>query len=139
VTASRFTVAVAEAAERDLEDLHHYLTNRGAQDAADRLVDALLTATDTLEEFPRRGSVPSELDAMSEGEVRELLVGLYRFIYVIEGDEVLVFLVMDGRRDVEPNLRRWLGLDQSVRAFDPSRRRTSPSCATVAIRRPSRA
>lgn len=111
MTASRFTVTVAEAAERDLEDLHHYLTEQGAQDAADRLVDTLLTATDTLEEFARRGSVPSELDAMAESEVRELLVGLYRVIYLIEGDEVLIFLVVDGRRDVEPILRRRLGLD----------------------------
>ena len=110
MTAKGFEVEITSAAQQDLENLHEYLTAEGAGDAADRLVVKLLEAAASLEDFALRGSPVAEMDAAAGDDVRQLLVGTRRVIYLVEGQEVLVFLVVDGRRDFGPILRQRLGL-----------------------------
>lgn len=108
---TRFRVTITRSAQNEIAKLYQYLVGNAAEDAADRLVDALLTAAGSLEEFARRGAVPSEIAPVPEDEVRQLIVGSHRLIYLVEEGEVLVFLIVDGRSDVGPILRQRLGLD----------------------------
>jgi len=64
----------------------------------------------TLAAFPERGSFPKELLALGIREYRETYFKPYRVIYRIAGKRVYVYLVADGRRDMQTMLaRRLLG------------------------------
>lgn len=103
-----FDVRLTRGAEIDLEALHFYVKDNRSAEQADVLLDRLLTAIETLETFPLRGSVPKELDALGIREVRQILVEPYRLIYRVSGKTVFVVVIADGRRDMQALLERRL-------------------------------
>jgi toxin ParE1/3/4 len=108
MTARRFAVELTQGAEDDLEAIHAWLAEDRSPDDADALLDRLLEAVGTLERFPQRGSVPQELQALGITEFRQLLLTPYRLIYRVAGDTVYVFVIVDGRRDMQALLERRL-------------------------------
>jgi toxin ParE1/3/4 len=63
-----------------------------------------------LSRFPERGSHPKELLALGIKEYRQARFKPYRMIYRISGSQVIVYLIADGRRDMQSVLaRRLLG------------------------------
>jgi len=104
VNGKAYDVRTTELAERDLAEMHAYLRSEGAGQAADRLLDRLLEAADSLERFPERGAVPPEASTL-EFEVRQLIVAPYRLFYRLEGMHVIVFLIAHGRRDMRTLLQ----------------------------------
>ena len=63
-----------------------------------------------LAHFPERGSYPKELVALGIKEYRQTAFKPYRVIYRIVGDQVVIYLIVDGRRDMPSVLaRRLLG------------------------------
>jgi toxin ParE1/3/4 len=106
---SDFEVRLTRGAEIDLEALHGYVKDNRSAEQADALLDRLLTAIETLETFPLRGSVPKELDVLGIREFRQILVEPYRLIYRVSGKTVFVMVIAD-RRDIQALLeRRFLG------------------------------
>ena len=103
-----FEVLLSEDAERDLEDVHRYVARRDTIDKADRLLVALEETCLGLSEFPERGNVPKELSSLGMTEFREVHYKPYRAIYRIVGRKVVVYCVLDGRRDMQTLLRRRL-------------------------------
>lgn len=59
-------------------------------------------------ENPERGSRPKELLALGIREYRQVFFKPYRAIYRVIGRRVYVYLVADGRRDMQTLLARRL-------------------------------
>lgn len=106
----RFEVVLTQDAERDLDDLHSYIATYDSPENADRVLDRLLEITDDLSTNPERGSVPKELQSLGIQEYRQSFFKPYRVIYRIVDEQVVVYLIADGRRDMQSLLaRRLLG------------------------------
>jgi toxin ParE1/3/4 len=61
-----------------------------------------------LAELTDRGSYPRELAALGIHDYREIFFKPYRIIYRISGRFVYIFLIADGRRDMQTLLQRRL-------------------------------
>lgn len=101
---------LTEDAERDLDDLYSYIAQQDSPQSANRVLDRLLEATQELAMFPERGSQPKELRAIGIQEYRQVFFKPYRIIYRVLDSQVVVYLIADGRRDMQSLLsRRLLG------------------------------
>lgn len=106
----RFEVVLTEDAEHDLEDLHRYIATYDSLENADRVLERLLRVAENLAIDPERGSVPKELRSLGIKEYRQLFFKPYRVIYRVVDVRVVVYLIADGRRDMQSLLsRRLLG------------------------------
>lgn len=103
-------VLLTADAERDLEELVEHIAHTDSPRAAAHVLDRLLTLTDTLAAHAERGAVPRELQPLGIREYRQVFFKPYRVIYRIVEDRVIVYLIADGRRDLQALLaRRLLG------------------------------
>ncbi|MBK5276095.1 MAG: type II toxin-antitoxin system RelE/ParE family toxin [Desulfuromonadales bacterium] len=99
-------VVLLEAAEWDLFDIHQYIEQHDSPESADRLLDDLERCLAGLDTLPERGHYPPELERVGIHLYREIHFKPYRIIYAIEGDRVVVYGVLDGRRDMQTILQR---------------------------------
>lgn len=107
---AKFRVLLTAGAERDLETLYDHVVRSDGVPQAHRLLDQLMESVDSLTSFPERGGHPRELISLGIKEYRQILFKPYRVIYRINGQQVVVYLVVDGRRDMQSLLaRRLLG------------------------------
>ena len=90
---------VSERAAADLDDIWYYVaTESGSPELANRLVDSI---TDTFLLIARRPHLGrSRNDDFGVGS-RSLSVGEYVIVYRIEGKDVRVMRVAQGRRDLD--------------------------------------
>ncbi|GAJ29280.1 type II toxin-antitoxin system RelE/ParE family toxin [Acidomonas methanolica] len=105
---TRFDVELTEGAEHDLEEIHAYLAENRSPDDADALLDEFVGAIESLENFPLRGAVPKELDALGIREFRQILLRQFRLIYRTTSSTVFIMVIADGRRDMQSLLERRL-------------------------------
>lgn len=106
----RLEVLLTEDAEQDLEELYDYVANFDSPKSADYLLERLLELTDSLAASPERGSQPKELRSLGIQEYRQVFFKPYRVIYRIIDSTVVVYVIADGRRDMQTLLsRRLLG------------------------------
>lgn len=106
----RREVVLTQDAERDLEELYAYIAKFDSPKRADHVLDKVLSIADTLATFPQRGSQPPELRAIGMEEFRQVFFKPYRVIYRIHDAQVVIYLIADGRRDMQSILaRRLLG------------------------------
>ena len=106
----RYQIVVTEDAERDLEDLYSYIARNDSPESAERVLEGLLAATEKLATLAERGLIPKELRALGIQEYRQVLFKPYRVIYRIVGRQAVIYLIPDGRRDMQSLLsRRLLG------------------------------
>jgi toxin ParE1/3/4 len=103
-----FAVLLTVDAARDLEDLYQYIAVHGAPGKADHVLTNIEKVFGSLSEFPERGVYPKELLALGIRDYREIFFKPYRLIYRVAGDVVHVFLIADGRRDMQTLLQRRL-------------------------------
>jgi toxin ParE1/3/4 len=109
-TPARFKVMLTAGAEQDLEAIHDYIAEFDCVANADCVLDQLLEAVESLSRLPERGSYPKELIALGIREYRQTSFKPYRVIYRVIGNQVVIYLVADGRRDMQSVLaRRLLG------------------------------
>lgn len=105
---AKFAVQITEAAEIDLQQIIQAVAERASALSAERLLDGLLVCVSTLETFPDRGSVPSELSELGVKDFRQLVFQTYRVIYRVLGKNVFVLVIADGRQDMQRLLERRL-------------------------------
>lgn len=106
----RFEVLLTRGAEQDLEALYDYVAEFDSPAKADALLDKLMEVVNGLVLSPERGSYPKELAALGIKAFRQTAFKPYRVIYRVAGQQVLVYLIADGRRDMQSLLaRRLLG------------------------------
>lgn len=105
-----YEVLLTHSAERDLEAIYDYIAENDTQANANYLLDKLTAVAATLADFPERGAYPPELLALGIREYRQVYFKPYRLIYRVSGKQVLIYLIVDGRRDMQTLLmRRVLG------------------------------
>lgn len=106
----RYKVLLTEGAEHDLEEIHSYIAQYDSPNSADGVLDGLTEVAASLSTFPERGSHPQELLALGIREYRQSFFKPYRVIYGVIGKQVIVYVIADGRRDMQSLLsRRLLG------------------------------
>lgn len=105
-----FEVLLTRGAEQDLEAIYDYIAEFDCVASANRVLDALLAAVESLSKAPARGSYPKELVSLGIKEYRQAFFKPYRMIYRVTGSQVIIYLIADGRRDMQSVLaRRLLG------------------------------
>ena len=109
-TPAKFEVLLTEGAEQDLEAIHDYISEFDCVANANYVLDAVMDVVKILAKFPERGSYPKELVGLGIKEYRQALFKPYRVIYRVTGSQVIIYLIADGRRDMQTVLaRRLLG------------------------------
>jgi toxin ParE1/3/4 len=68
---------------------------------ADHVLDQLMQVAQGLSRFPERGSYPKELVSLGIKEYRQTAFKPYRVIYRVLGKQVVIYLIADGRRDMQ--------------------------------------
>ncbi len=103
-------VSLTKDAERGLEEIYLYIAEHDSRHSADHVLNRLVQATDALRTSPDRGSHVNELRSLGISEYRQIFVKPYRLIYRVHANQVIVYVVGDGRRDIASLLaRRLLG------------------------------
>ena len=107
---AKFEVLLTEGAEQDLEAIHDYLSEFDCVTNANHVLDELMDIVESLSKIPERGSYPKELVGLGIKEYRQTFFKPYRVIYRVTGGQVIIYLIADGRRDMQSVLaRRLLG------------------------------
>ena len=104
----RYDVRLTAGAERDLESIYDYIAEFDSRASANHVLDKLLKTAEILASFPERGAYPRELLALGIREYRQVFFKPYRAIYRLIGKQVYVYLIADGRRDMQTLLARRL-------------------------------
>jgi len=90
---------VAPRAERDLDDIWHYVANEsGSIEIANRLIDSITDQFFFLAGFPYLGRSRDEDFGVG---YRSFAVGEYVIVYCLDAEDVLILRVTHGRRDIE--------------------------------------
>jgi plasmid stabilization system protein ParE len=96
-----YHVIILPDAERELEEAYRWVREE-APHHADKWLDGLLAARDSLSEFPERCSLAPENEHFRE-EIRQLLYGKrggrYRLLFTIERDTVFILPIRHAARD----------------------------------------
>jgi toxin ParE1/3/4 len=103
-----YKVLLTKSAEHDLEAIYDYITEYDSRASGDYVLNHLLSLTESLSAFPERGTYPKELQTLGIREYRQNFFKPYRIIYRIIEKQVLIYLIADGRRDMQSLLARRL-------------------------------
>jgi toxin ParE1/3/4 len=104
----RYEVLLTAGAARDLEAIHEYIAEHDSPARADYVLDRLAEVVLRLATLPERGGYPRELVALGNREYRQVFFKPFRVIYRVSSRQVLVYLIADGRRDLQSLLARRL-------------------------------
>lgn len=103
-----YEVLITEGAERDLEEIYSYIAEADSRNRADHVLTRLLEVAESLATMPERGSHPKELLALGIREYRQAFFKPYRIVYRVMGERVFIYVIVDGRRDMQSLLSRRL-------------------------------
>ncbi|MBA3582742.1 MAG: type II toxin-antitoxin system RelE/ParE family toxin [Gammaproteobacteria bacterium] len=102
----RHEVFLTTGARYDLEDIYDYIATSDSRKHADHVLDQLMGLVQKLIINPNRGSYPKELAALGIHEYRQVFFKPYRVIYRVIDKRVIIYLIVDGRRDLQSLLIR---------------------------------
>jgi len=105
---SKYRVLIVQDAERDLADIVNYIAETDSAASTNHVLDRILEICDRLEQFPERGHFPPELRAIGMKRYRQVQFKPYRIIYEIRQRDVVVHIILDGRRSFQGLLERRL-------------------------------
>jgi toxin ParE1/3/4 len=103
-----YEVLLTDDASEDLNDIYQYISSNDSYESADYVLDNFEALIASLAEQPSRGSYPNELSALGIKDFRQLLFKPYRLIYSVVDQQVVIYCVLDGRRDIQAALERRL-------------------------------
>jgi toxin ParE1/3/4 len=107
---AKFEVLLTQGAEQDLEAIHDYICEFDCVESANYVLVALMDVVASLSRLPERSSYPRELVGLGIKEYRQTFFKPYRVIYRVADNKVIIYLIVDGRRDMQTVLaRRLLG------------------------------
>ena len=101
MSSASYEVLVTSGAERDLASLYDYIAESDSPSKADLVLDQLLLGIRSLEQHPERGTYPRELVDLGIHDYRQVFYKPYRIVYRMQDKQVLVYLVADGRRNMQ--------------------------------------
>ena len=103
-----FEVQLTTDAVRDLEEICDDIERHRSPAEADNVLVQIEQTLESLSEFPDRGRCPRELLDVGIQEYREIFFKPYRIFYRVTERVVYVYLIADGRRDMQALLQRRL-------------------------------
>ena len=103
-----YEVLITDDAEIDLQELYEYVAHADSIGGADRVLDRLEELAGTLASDASRGSTPKELQSLGVGDYRQVFFKPYRVVYRVLDQRVVIYLIADGRRDMQSLLSRRL-------------------------------
>jgi len=105
-----FRVLLTDDAVGDLEQIDKYIAEHDSAKSANHGLDRIEEVVLSLATMPNRGHFPAELLSLGIREYREVFFKPYRIVYRVVDDAVYVYLITDGRGDMQAVLaRRLLG------------------------------
>lgn len=104
----KYKVLLTFDAENDLASIFDYIAKHHTVENALYVLDQLEQTVSSLSDLPERGNHPKELSELGIRDYREVFFKPYRIIYRVSGKLVYVFLVSDGRRDMQALLQHRL-------------------------------
>ncbi len=102
----RSRIFILQEAEDDIFELYKYIFENDLKESATYVYDQLQDTINRLEEYPERGHYPPELERIGVTGFREIHFKPYRIVYEIDGRQVFIHAVLDGRRDIQSLLER---------------------------------
>ena len=104
----RHEVLLTADAVSDLREIVAWISANDAPAKAGHVLERIEAAIFALAQYPERGAHPKELIELGIREYRETFFKPYRIIYRVIGRRVYVYLIADGRRDMQSLLERRL-------------------------------
>ena len=104
----RFEVWLTGDAVGDLEEIFEYIAEHDDPSKSGHVRDRIEDVLQSLANFPERGSHPKELLQLGIRDYRQTYFKPYRVIYRLVGQRVYVYLIVDGRRELQTLLARRL-------------------------------
>ncbi len=104
----RFEVLLTGDAVGDLEEIFEYIAEHDDPPRAGHVLGRIEDVLQSLATFPERGSHPKELLQLGIRDYRQAYFKPYRVVYQVVGQRVYVYLIVDGRRDLQTLLARRL-------------------------------
>ena len=105
-----YEISLTKGAEQDLEAIYDYISEHDCVANANYVLDELMSAVESLTNFPERGTFPKELNSLGIREYKQIFFKPYRVIYRVKSQTVYIVLIADGRRDMQSLfMRRLLG------------------------------
>ena len=105
-----YAVLLTDDAVRDLEGIDDYISEHDSSERADYVLSMIEEQLQNLADLLDRGTYPKELSPLGMREYREVFFRPYRIIYRVIGNNIYVYVIADGRRDMRALLsRRMLG------------------------------
>ena len=101
-------VLVLQDAEDDIFHICRFVARNTSRKRVDNIFLKLQEAILSLAEHPERGHMPPELERVGVLGYREVHFKPYRIIYEVEGQDVFIHCVLDGRRDLQELLQERL-------------------------------
>ncbi len=101
-------VFLTDSAVSDLEELDTYIAQYDSLQSADEVLSKIEEIINSLSELPERGTYPQELLSLGIRDYREVFFKPYRIIYRVIKNKVYIYLIVDGRRDMQTLLKRRL-------------------------------
>jgi len=105
---TKYRVRIVREAEEDLAELVDHIAQHDSVERANYVLEKLLTVCERVEQHPERGHFLPELRSLGIKTYREVHFNPYRIIYEVIGREVLILLIVDGRRSLQTILERRL-------------------------------
>ena len=103
-----FEVRWTAAAAADLEEIIEWIARNDSPARAEHVLERIESVVASLQRDPERGGYPPELLEVGSRDYRETFFKPYRILYRVQGRQVFIYLVADGRRDLQPLLARRL-------------------------------
>lgn len=103
-----FEVRLSPDALADLADIYDWIEANDGPIRAAHVEDRILAAIAALARHPERGAHPKELITLGVRDFRQTYFKPYRIVYKVESSSVDIYLVADGRRDMQTLLARRL-------------------------------
>ncbi|MDT8366914.1 MAG: type II toxin-antitoxin system RelE/ParE family toxin [bacterium] len=104
----KHVVYLTDDALKDVEEIFDYITDHDTPEKATHVLNQLEKTFDSLRTSPARGAIPTELLDLGMHDYREVFFKPYRVIYKVLSEGVYIYLVVDGRRDLQALLQRRL-------------------------------
>jgi toxin ParE1/3/4 len=105
---ARHRVVITGQAKQDLRAIAQYIARHDSPVKAERLLDKILETCNRLALQPDHGAWPPELLALGVQSYRQVHFKPYRVIYRVVGQQVVVLVIADGRRNLKTLLERRL-------------------------------
>ena len=103
-----YDVKLTDDAAQDLDELFEFIARSDSRQSAEHVLARVDAVFSSLAAYSQRGTFPPELATLGIRDYREVFFKPYRVIYRPLGKIVFVYLIADGRRDMQTLLKRRL-------------------------------